>query len=177
MAGVSVNGDERFMRLALDEARSARRDGEVPVGALVTRDDEVLGVGRNSPIRAIDPTAHAEMVALRAAAAREGNYRLVGATLYCTVEPCLMCIGAALHARIARIVWAASDPKIGAVSRFEAMVTAGADFNHRFETCSGVLADESVALLRSFFRERRKDGGSEERRTGDPGSDDGSVER
>ncbi len=172
-----MNGDERFMRLALDEARAARRDGEVPVGALVTRGDEVLGVGRNSPIRAIDPTAHAEMVALRAAAAREGNYRLVGATLYCTVEPCLMCVGAALHARIARIVWAASDPKIGAVSRFGEMVTAGADFNHRFETCSGVLADESAALLRSFFRERRQDGATEERRTGDPGSDDGSVER
>ena len=165
------------MRLALDEARAARRDGEVPVGALVTRDGEVLGVGRNGPIRAIDPTAHAEMIALRAAAARAGNYRLRGATMYCTVEPCLMCIGAALHARIARVVWAASDPKIGTVARFDAMVEAGADFNHRFETCSGVLAEESADLLRSFFRERRETGDPDKPWSGDPGSDDGNVER
>ena len=172
-----MNGDERFMRLALDEARAARRDGEVPVGALVTRGGEVLGVGRNGPIRAVDPTAHAEMVAIRAAALRLGNYRLVGATLYCTVEPCLMCIGAALHARIARVVWAASDPKIGAVARFDSMVAAGADFNHRFETCAGVLAVESADLLRSFFRERRDAGGPDELRSGNPERDDGSVER
>ncbi len=146
---------ERFMRLALEEARTARRAGEVPVGAVVVVDGEVVGIGHNSTQALIDPSAHAEVLALRMAAARIGNHRLTGSTLYCTVEPCLMCLGTAMHARISRLVFGASDLKIGAVGRLEALRSAGADFNHRFEVRGGVLAEEAAALLVEFFRERR----------------------
>jgi len=171
-----VDGDERFMRLALDEARAAGRGGEVPVGAVVTVDGRVRGRGRNAPIASGDPTAHAEILALREAAREIGNYRLTGATLFCTVEPCLMCLGAALLARVGRIVWAASDPKIGAVDRYEAMRSSGAVFNHRFETRRGVLEDEAAELLRVFFRERRGEG-SDEPSSGKPDDFDRGPER
>ena len=147
--------DERFMRLALEQAAAAGRQGEVPVGAIVVLDDRVLGRGANSPIRLSDPTAHAEILALRDAAARMENYRLVGVTLYCTVEPCLMCLGAALHARVGRVVFGTSDPKVGATAQLEELRRHGAGFNHRFETVGGVLADEAAAQLTRFFLERR----------------------
>jgi len=143
------------MRLALDEARAAGRWGEVPVGAVAVVGEQILGRGANAPIRRSDPTAHAEVIALREAARTTGNYRLVGATLYCTVEPCLMCIGATLHARIDRLVFGATDPKVGATAIIESLGRAGATLNHRFTVEGGVLAEESSALLHAFFRDRR----------------------
>ena len=145
------------MRAALASAREALRAGEVPVGAVVVVEDRVVGRGHNAPISRQDPTAHAEIVALREAASLLGNYRLSGATLYCTVEPCLMCLGAALHARVARLVFGAADTKVGGTEKIEWLRSRGAEFNHRFETHGGVLAEESGALLRDFFRDRRGD--------------------
>ncbi len=143
------------MRLALDEALRARAAGEVPVGAVVVAEGKVVGRGHNAVMALTDPAAHAEVLAMRDAANRLGNYRLVGATLYCTVEPCLMCLGTAMHARISRVVYGAPDLKVGAVGRLEALRRAGADFNHRFEAVGGVLAGEAAELLLDFFRERR----------------------
>ena len=147
-----------YMHLALEEALLARFAGEVPVGAVVVVDGEVVGKGHNASLAMSDPAAHAEVLALRAAAKRLRNYRLVGATLYCTVEPCLMCLGTAMHARVARVVYGASDFKVGALGRIDALRVlreSGADFNHRFETIGGVLEDEASSLLLEFFRERR----------------------
>lgn len=142
------------MQVALALARQAAEAGEVPVGALVVRDGESLGRGWNRPIGACDPTAHAELNALRAAAQRIGNYRLAGATLYVTLEPCTMCVGALIHARIARLVFGAREPRAGAVvSRLQL-----ADqhwFNHRLSWRGDVLAAESAVLLQEFFRARR----------------------
>jgi tRNA(adenine34) deaminase len=144
-----------FMRLAIEEARRAEALGEVPVGALVVRDGAIVGTGFNQPIRAADPTAHAEVIALRAAAARLANYRLVGAALYVTVEPCLMCVGAIVHARIATVVFGAADPKAGALRSI--LDPAALPLNHRFEVVGGVLEDECGDIIRGFFRSRRKD--------------------
>ena len=142
------------MRLALAEAAPAQSTGEVPVGAAIVLEGRVLGVGGNRPIGAIDPTAHAEIVALRAAAASIGNYRLTGATLYVTVEPCLMCVGAMIHARIGRVVFGAAEPRGGAlVSAARAHETPG--LNHRLEVLGGVLEDDARALMQQFFRDRR----------------------
>ena len=142
------------MSLALDEARKALEAGEVPVGAVVLLDGEVIGAGFNQPISAHDPTAHAEIVALRAAAARVGNYRLTGATLYVTVEPCLMCVGAMVHARIATLVYGAAEPKAGAiVSMTNAHELSG--LNHRLDVVSGVLEMACRDMMQSFFRSRR----------------------
>ncbi len=141
------------MRLALDEARAAGRAGEVPVGAVVALGGEVIAAAHNQPISAADPTAHAEILALRAAAKAVGNYRLTGAVLYVTVEPCLMCVGAIVHARIATVIYGADDPKGGALCSLLDPRTL--PLNHRFEMVPGVLADESAALLREFFRARR----------------------
>ncbi len=142
------------MRLALEEARRAAAAGEVPIGAVVCVGGEVVGTGYNQPITSTDPTAHAEIVALRAAACAVGNYRLTGATLYVTVEPCLMCVGATVQARIGTLVYGADEPKSGAiVSATRAHETPG--LNHRFEVISGVLADECRALLQDFFHARR----------------------
>jgi tRNA(adenine34) deaminase len=150
-----MDQDPLFMRIALGLAERARDNGEVPVGSVVVIDGKVAGEGFNSPITLCDPTAHAEMLALKAAAARTGNYRLIGATLYCTVEPCLMCLGAMLHSRIARLVYGVADPKVGAVGKLAALTDGGAELNHRFETVGGVLAEESSAQLKEFFKERR----------------------
>ncbi len=150
-----TSDDARFMRRALQLAREARSDGEVPVGAVVTLDGAVVGEGRNRPVALADPTAHAEVLALRDAAGRVDNYRLTGATLYCTVEPCLMCLGAALQARIGRVVFGAHDRRVRPVARLDEMRRGGAAFNHRFECSGGVLAEEAAALLLEFFRERR----------------------
>ncbi|HET9300483.1 MAG TPA: tRNA adenosine(34) deaminase TadA [Candidatus Polarisedimenticolaceae bacterium] len=165
-----MDRDERYMRLALNEAAKARRAGEVPVGALVVLGDEVLGRGHNASVERCDATAHAEILALRDAGGRLGNYRLSGAVLYSTVEPCLMCLGAAVHARIARVVYGAPDAKAGGIARLEAMRAAGADFNHRFATAGGVLADQAAELLLDFFRERRAAGRTSEEETLDEGS-------
>ena len=146
--------DEAFMHEALDEARRSFDAGEVPVGAVVVIGGEVVARAHNAPLALSDPTAHAEVLALRAAGTRIGNYRLTGATLYATIEPCVMCCGAALHARVARVVYGAPDPKFGGVeSRYRLLDAAG--LNHRAVAHGGVLAAESAALLRRFFETRR----------------------
>ena len=146
--------DETFMRRALELAAQGRLQGEVPVGAVVVLDGTVIGEGFNRPIGAHDPTAHAEIVAIRAAAGRVGNYRLTGAVLYVTIEPCQMCVGAMVHARIARVVYAAREPKAGAI---ESAMRAHEHpaLNHRLDALGGVLEAESRALIQEFFRDRR----------------------
>jgi tRNA(adenine34) deaminase len=146
--------DEVYMRMALEEARRAELAGEVPVGAVVVLEDRVIGAGGNRTITDCDPTAHAEMVALRAAAQAVGNYRLAGATLYVTIEPCAMCAGALVQARVARLVYGADDPKAGAVRSVFAIANHP-QLNHRMEIVSGVLRDECAALLQAFFAARR----------------------
>ena len=143
------------MRLALELACRAEALGEVPVGAVVVADGEVAGRGFNHPIDACDPTAHAEIAALRDASRNLANYRLTGATLYSTVEPCIMCLGAALHARIGRLVYGASDPKVGAVRELDRLHGSGAVFNHHLECKGGLLAEQSAERIRSFFEKRR----------------------
>jgi tRNA(adenine34) deaminase len=146
--------DEMFMRIALELAGEARRRGEVPVGAVVVLDGAVIGEGFNQPIGAHDPTAHAEIVAMRAAAAHLRNYRLTGADLYVTIEPCQMCVGAMVHARIARVVYATAEPRAGAI---ESAMRAHEHpaLNHRLQALAGVLEAESRELIQEFFRERR----------------------
>jgi tRNA(adenine34) deaminase len=146
--------DELFMREALALAHEARSKDEVPVGAVVAKDGEIIGRGFNAPILSKDPTAHAEIRALRAAALHLGNYRLPGCTLYVTLEPCAMCAGAIMHARLARVVYGAADPKTGACG---SVIDLFAEplLNHHAELVRGVLADECGRLLSSFFRERR----------------------
>ncbi len=146
--------DAGFMRKALDEARRGAAAGEVPVGALVVMDGVVVARAHNAPIALADPTAHAEVLALRAAAEKRGNYRLGGATLYATVEPCAMCCGAALHARVARVVYGARDPKAGAVESLYRLLD-DARLNHRALLTGGVLADEAARLLSAFFETKR----------------------
>jgi tRNA(adenine34) deaminase len=149
-----VVNDEDFMRHALELARRAQAEGEVPVGAVVVLEEKVIGEGWNRPISASDPTAHAEIQAMRAAASTRQNYRLVGATLYVTLEPCAMCVGAMFHARIRRVVFGAADPKTGAagstVNLFEEK-----RLNHHALVLGGVLAAECGALLSDFFASRR----------------------
>jgi tRNA(adenine34) deaminase len=146
--------DERFMREALARAQEARRRGEVPVGAVVVLDGEVIGAGFNQPIAAHDPTAHAELVALREAAQRLANYRLTGATVYVTIEPCQMCVGAMVHARVARVVYGAREPKAGAI---ESAMRAHEhpSLNHRMLATGGVLEAECRAIIQQFFEGRR----------------------
>jgi tRNA(adenine34) deaminase len=147
--------DAQYMERALALARDAAADGEVPVGAVVVAaDGGVIGEGRNAPIASHDPTAHAEIVALRAATELSKNYRLPGVTLYVTLEPCAMCAGALVHARIDRIVYAAPDPRAGACGSVFDLVGAS-DLNHRIAVTGGVLAEESARLLRDFFSARR----------------------
>jgi len=145
------------MDAALDQARRARDAGEVPIGAVIAVADEIVGRGFNQPVSSGDPTAHAEIVAIRDAARRLGNYRLVGATLCVTIEPCLMCVGASVHARVATLVYGAAEPKSGAVSS----TVRGGDLpghNHRFEVVSGIREEECRSLLQTFFRLRRESG-------------------
>ena len=146
--------DLDFMQAALEEACCAESAGELPIGAFVVHDGKILSKGQNRVLRDIDPTAHAEMVALRAAAAAIGNYRLNGCTLYVTLEPCAMCAGAMIHARIDRLVIAASDPKTGACGSVLGVLNHP-QLNHQMAVQNGVLADEAGDLLRNFFRERR----------------------
>lgn len=147
-------GDKRFMRRALELARLAERQGEVPVGAVVVVDGDILGEGHNCPIGTHDPTAHAEIRALKEAGQRLGNYRLPEATLYVTLEPCAMCAGAMIHARVARLVFGAADPRGGAAgSVFDILQAPG--LNHRVECEGGLFAEQSAAQLRDFFARRR----------------------
>jgi tRNA(adenine34) deaminase len=149
-----TGADETFMRRAIELAREAEAAGEVPVGAVIVLDGQILAEGFNRPISTHDPTAHAEMVTLRAAAARIDNYRLTGTTLYVTLEPCAMCAGAMVHARVTRLVYAATDPRAGAAGSVFNVVQNSA-LNHRLEVVPGVLADECGSLLRDFFVARR----------------------
>ena len=143
------------MDAALAEARSARDAGEVPVGAVVALNGEIVGRGFNQPIASHDPTAHAEIVALRDAAGRVGNYRLGGAAVYVTVEPCLMCVGALVHARVRGVTYGAAEPKTGAlVSTVRALDTPG--LNHRFAVSGGVREEAARELIQEFFREKRR---------------------
>ena len=148
--------DTDFMKLALAEARQAEAEGEVPVGAVVAREGELIAAAHNRPIGLNDPTAHAEVLALRAAAAKLGNYRLAGCDLYVTLEPCAMCVGALMHARLRRLVYAAADPKAGAVVSCLRLLESP-HWNHRVEATGGLLAEESSALLQRFFSSRRGD--------------------
>jgi len=142
------------MDAALAEARAAGEAGEVPIGAVVVHDGEILARGQNRVLRDNDPTAHAEIVALRAAAAGLGNYRLNGCTLYVTLEPCAMCAGAMIHARLDKLVFATTDPKAGACGSVLAVLNHP-KLNHQMWADRGILAEESAELLRNFFRERR----------------------
>jgi tRNA(adenine34) deaminase len=146
--------DEEFMREALAEARRGLLAGEVPVGAVLVLDGAIIARGCNEPIARSDPTAHAEVLALREAGIKTGNYRLAGASLYTTVEPCAMCCGAALHARLARVVYGVPDPKAGAAESLYRLLD-DPRFNHRIAVTGGVLAEESAHLLRAFFEARR----------------------
>jgi tRNA(adenine34) deaminase len=152
--GVTAAPALDFMSVALELARSAAAAGEVPVGAVIVAEGEIIGRGANSPIRSRDPTAHAEVIALREACARAGNYRLPGAVAYVTLEPCAMCAGALVHARVARIVYAAADPKSGACGSV-VDIARHPLLNHAIEIEHGLLEDESSALLKAFFRARR----------------------
>jgi len=150
-----MTGDEHevFMRLALAQARRAFAQDEVPVGAVVVHEGVVVGAGFNQPVSSGDPTAHAEIVALRAAARARGNYRLPDTTLYVTVEPCLMCVGALVNARVASLIYGADEPKFGAVRSLLDVTALG--LNHRFEVTAALLEDECRALMKEFFRSRR----------------------
>ena len=149
-----VTSHSKWMKAALREAEKALEQGEVPVGAIVVREGEVIGTGRNRPISSSDPTAHAEIAALREAGRQADNYRLTGCTLYVTLEPCAMCAGAMVHARIARLVFGATDPKAGAAgSVFD--IVGSPRLNHRVETHGGVMEEACGDLLREFFRARR----------------------
>lgn len=150
---MTSTSDEVWMSHAMELAARGARLGEVPVGAVVVCDGQVLGEGFNQPISSHDPTAHAEIVALRSAARSAGNYRLPGATLYVTIEPCMMCAGALVHARIARLVYGALEPKAGAVTTHELL--GRADLNHFVEVTGGVCAQACGALLKEFFAARR----------------------
>lgn len=151
---VLMDADVQFMQLALDEARFAAEAGEVPIGAVAVQNGKILARSGNRTIRDCDPTAHAEIVALREAARVMGNYRLADATLYVTIEPCSMCAGAMIQARIARLIYGADDPKGGAVRSCFA-VLSNSRLNHQVEVVSGVLAAESGGLMQSFFAARR----------------------
>lgn len=147
--------DESYLQLALDQAHLAATAGEVPVGAIVVYEGEVIGAGQNYVLRNLDPTAHAEIVALRAAAQCLNNYRLTGCALFTTLEPCSMCAGAIIHARISRLVYGTADRKAGAAGSVLAVINHP-QLNHQMEVTAGVLADECGDLLRNFFRERRQ---------------------
>jgi tRNA(adenine34) deaminase len=146
--------DAESMNAALAEARLAAEAGEVPIGAVVVRDGAIVARGQNRVLRDVDPTAHAEIVAIRAAAEAVGNYRLLGCTLFVTLEPCAMCAGAMIHARLNRLVFAAADPKAGAAGSVLSVLNHP-QLNHQMKVEQGILADEAAELLRNFFRERR----------------------
>lgn len=152
---VEVITDQEAMQAALEEARLAAEAGEVPIGAVVVREGRIIGRGQNSLLRNLDPTAHAEIVAMRDAARAIGNYRLVGCTLYVTLEPCAMCAGAMIHARLDRLVYAAADPKAGACGSVLSVLNHP-QLNHQMQVEQGIAAEEAAEMLRGFFRDKRK---------------------
>jgi tRNA(adenine34) deaminase len=163
--------DEFFMGFALNEARLARDEGEVPIGAVIVIDNQIAGSGHNRPIGSSDPTAHAEIVALREAARRVGNYRLTEATLYVSIEPCAMCAGAMVNARVKRLVYGAADLRAGGVDTVFQICT-NSSLNHQVEVTSGVRAEEGRQLMQAFFRRRRSaTRGSESTKPADNGDD------
>ena len=149
-----MDSDAHYMDLALLEAKKAETAGEVPVGAIIVCGGDVIGRGFNQPISRSDPTAHAEILALREAAHHQGNYRLPDATMYCTVEPCMMCAGAIIHARISRLIFGTPDPKAGSAGSIYNVLT-DPRLNHRVDVISGIREDECAALVREFFAKRR----------------------
>lgn len=151
----TMNNDTRWMTHALNLAKQAEAAGEVPVGAVLVRDGEIIAEGWNRPISTNDATSHAEIVVLRAAGEKLKNYRLTGSTLYVTLEPCSMCVGAMIHARVERLVYGASEPRTGALGGAFDLLSANAH-NHFFEVTAGVLAEESREMLQAFFKSRRK---------------------
>ncbi len=155
MPAIDALSDTQTMQLALTQARFAAAEGEVPVGAVVVRAGQVIAVGSNAPIGQHDPSAHAEMVALRAAAKALGNYRLLDCELFVTLEPCAMCVGAMLHARLQRVVFGAADPKTGAAGSVLDLF-ANPRLNHQTQVLGGVLAAQCAGLLQDFFRNKRK---------------------
>lgn len=149
-----MNDHQQFMQLALEQARLGEAQGEVPVGAVLVRDGQVIAAGYNQPISSCDPTAHAEIVAMRAAGQALENYRLLDTALYVTLEPCMMCLGAMTHARVKELIYAAPDPKVGAVNQLQEL-SKQAHLNHQLDVVSGILQEESSELLKNFFRQRR----------------------
>lgn len=147
--------DRHWMQRALELASRAEQEGEVPVGAVLVKDDEIIAEGWNCPIGSNDPTAHAEIITLRRAAENIGNYRLPGTMLYVTLEPCAMCAGAMVHARVQRLVYAAADPRTGAAGSVMNLVNH-AQLNHQLEISGGIMEKESATLLQEFFRARRR---------------------
>lgn len=152
---MSISSDQYFMEQALELAANAAAQGEVPVGAVVVVDGQIVGRGWNQPISSCDPSAHAEIMALRDAGAKLDNYRLSAATLYVTIEPCTMCAGALVHARIARLVYGCTEPKSG-VAESNGCLFHCDHFNHRIELCGGVLAQRCSTMMSAFFRQRRE---------------------
>ncbi len=151
-----IEADQQWMQHALTLAERAAALNEVPVGAVVVSDDRVVGEGWNRPISSHDPTAHAEIMALRDACARVGNYRLVDCSLYVTIEPCTMCFGAMVHARVARVVFGAPEPKAGVLCSHHEVMSAPI-YNHRFEWLGGVMEEECAQLMQTFFQRRREE--------------------
>jgi tRNA(adenine34) deaminase len=151
---MGMESDANYMDLALSEARKAAAANEVPIGAVIVSEGAVIGSGYNQPVFGVDPTAHAEIIALRQAARHQGNYRLSNATMYCTVEPCIMCAGAMIHARIDRLVFGTPDPKAGSAGSIYNVLT-DPRLNHSIDVISGVREDECALLLREFFAKRR----------------------
>ena len=150
-----MNKDEKWMQIAISEANLAQSKDEIPVGAVLIQNNELIAKAHNQPISHNDPTAHAEIQVLRIAAKQQSNYRLVGSTIYVTLEPCVMCLGAMMHARIKRIVFGASDPKTGVCGSC-VNLTSETFFNHSIEVLGGILEKESKEILQSFFKLRRK---------------------
>ena len=150
-----MNIDEKWMKIAISEASVAKNEGEIPVGAVLIHNNKLIAKAHNQPILNHDPTAHAEVIAIRKAGKKLNNYRLAGSTLYVTLEPCVMCLGAIMHARIDRIVFGASDPKTG-VCGSKADLTSEAFFTHKVKVDGGVLEEENKEILQSFFKSKRK---------------------
>jgi len=150
-----MNIDEKWMKIAISEASVAKNEGEIPVGAVLIHNNKLIAKAHNQPILNHDPTAHAEVIAIRKAGKKLNNYRLAGSTLYVTLEPCVMCLGAIMHARIDRIVFGASDPKTG-VCGSKADLTSEAFFTHKVKVHGGVLKEENKEILQSFFKSKRK---------------------
>lgn len=162
-----TSADQHWMLQALELAGEAERHDEVPVGAVVVHEGQVIGAGYNRPVGAHDPTAHAEIQALRQAASRMGNYRLPGCTLYVTLEPCTMCVGAMVHARIQTLVFGAREPRFGAVVSARRLLDDGSAFNHQLQWREGVMSEACGSILKQFFRRRRAGSAELERQLGD----------